>query len=66
MKLSYPNFELSTSDIGLFKIREGVKKNLEFSRFGLTPPPKMAKIWGINIITDEAHRRSRRLSPSES
>ena len=39
MKLVHPNFELSASDIGLFKIREGVKKNLEFSRFGLTHPP---------------------------
>ena len=26
MKLSHPNFELSASDIGLFRIREGVKK----------------------------------------
>ena len=61
MKLSYPNFELSASDIGLFKIREGIKKPGIFQIWS-DPPPKMAKIWGINIITNEA----RRLSPSES
>ena len=30
MKLSHPNFELSASDIGLFRIREGEKKSVIF------------------------------------
>ena len=45
MKLSYPNFELSASDIGLFKIREGVKKPGIFQIWSDPPTPsKMAKI----------------------